>query len=144
MASAGILKDHFISQTAAFPLTSSINDRVTCEVIITIRETFCFLKIIYSLFYLFTFQMSSPFPVSSPKTCYLLSLPLPLWGCSPNCLSTLAFLCAGGIKTMGLPSHCCHIKQSSVTYPTGAMRTYESPHMFSLLGNFFPWELCGV
>jgi hypothetical protein len=48
--------------------------------------------------------------------------PLSLWGCSPH---SLAFPYSGSAhlhRTNGLPSQWCQIRQSSATYPGGAMR----------------------
>jgi len=65
--------------------------------------------------------MLSPFPFSLHNP---LSLPLPLWGCSPthSCLSTLAFSYPGSSsfhRTKELPSQWCQRRQSSATYPVG-------------------------
>jgi hypothetical protein len=60
------------------------------------------------------------------------STPLPLWACSPHSqLTTLESPYAGVSnqhKTKSLPSHWCHIRQSSVIYVAGAM----SPSMCTL------------
>jgi hypothetical protein len=82
----------------------------------------------YWLFYLFTLQMLSHFPVSPSQTPNPLSFPLTLWGCSPThplthyCLNALALPYLGSWslhRTKELPSQWCLIRQSSATYTAG-------------------------
>ena len=91
---------------------------------------------IYPLFYLFTFHMLSPFPVSPPQTISRIGLPPPCFytGASPlaphHPSSPLCWDGTSGLhKTKSLPSHCCQIKPSLATYAIyGAM----GPSMFTL------------
>jgi hypothetical protein len=75
--------------------------------------------------------MLFPFPVSPPQAPYPLLSPLASMRFLPHlpthsCLSALAFPYPGPPRlhrTKGLPSQWCQIRQSSATYPSGAMVT---------------------
>jgi hypothetical protein len=60
------------------------NPIVNKEIKITRRCSFIAIKMLffYWIFYLFTFQMLSPFPDSPPETPYPIPHSLLLWGCS--------------------------------------------------------------
>ena len=85
----------------------------------------------YWLFYLFTFQMLSPFPVFPPQPPYSIS-PLLLWGCSP-------------------PTHSCLLPPQGPLFPLMPDKailcyicswSHGSHHVYSLVGGWFsPWDL---
>jgi hypothetical protein len=89
-----------------------------------------FLIFCYWLFYLFTFQMSSPFPVSplqspspSPASTRVFPHP-PTQLTTHSCLTALVFLYTGASslhRTKGHSSRWCPTRPSSATYAVGSM-----------------------
>ena len=80
------------------------------------------------IFYLFTFQLLSPFPVSPPETSYPFPPPASMKACphplTHSCLPTLAFPYTGASslhRTKGLFSHWFPTRPSSAPYTAGAM-----------------------
>jgi hypothetical protein len=105
----------------------------------------------FKSFYLFTFQMISPF-LATPSQLPHLIPPPPFPFASmrvllhplPNShLTALAFSYAGASKlnrTMGLPTHWCQTRPSSATYVSGAM--YPSRYTLWLMERWTlePWN----
>jgi hypothetical protein len=87
---------------------------------------------------LHSFPSTSSLPLLPPPDSMSELLYLPTY----SCLSNLAFPYSGSSSfhgTKGFPSQWCQIKQSSATYPTGAMGT-----SYIFFGWWFsPWELWG-
>jgi hypothetical protein len=93
-----------------------------------ILPSFC--NFFYCLFYLFTFQILFPFPVSSPQASYSILPPCCLYEVvtptTHSCLRGLSFCHPGSsslYRTKGFPSQWRQIRQSSATYPARVMDT---------------------
>jgi hypothetical protein len=87
------------------------------------RFTLFFKYSFLKLFSLFTLQILSPFLISPPKPPYPIP-PLPAHQPTHSCFPILAFPYTGTLslhKIKGLSPHWCPTRQSSATYPAGAM-----------------------